>query len=169
MNSGMGGTCTISNGSSATKEMEDKTISLALTIVERRMRAGSVFVDGASDLVTYLRLKLGELDHEAFYVVYMDIAGRILHHELLFRGSLTSSHVYPREIMREVFKHNAASLIIAHNHPQGTEACSPMDITMTKNLMEALSYIDCLVMDHIIVTATSFYSMDEHGKMPVLT
>lgn len=166
MKNEQGGTCTFTTGASATKEMEDRTISLALTIVERRMRAGSVFVDGASDLVTYLRLKLGELDHEAFYVVYMDIAGRILHHELLFRGSLTSSHVYPREIMREIFKHNAASIIIAHNHPQGTKECSPADISMTKNLMQALSYIDCRLMDHIIITSTDFYSMDEHGTLP---
>lgn len=147
----------------------DRIISKALEIVERRMRAGSVFVDGANDLTTYLRLKLGNLDYEAFYVVYLDLGGKILHHEILFRGSLTSSHVYPREVMREVFKHNAASLIIAHNHPQGTAECSPVDITMTKNLMEALSYIDCVVMDHIVITASTSYSLDEHGLMPILS
>lgn len=159
----------MSNIRSVTPKIADNDlIRRALEILESRIRRSAYELSQAGDVVDYLRLKLGNLDYEGFYVIYLDVANRVLGHELLFKGSTTSSHVYPREVIRRMFEHNATAIVVAHNHPGGTPKPSVVDYKMTKNLMEALSYVECKLLDHIVVTASGAYSMDANGTLPSL-
>ncbi|MES2771706.1 MAG: DNA repair protein RadC [Pseudomonadota bacterium] len=99
----------------------------------------------------YLRLHLACLPHEVFYVLWLDAQNRLLAGETLFRGTLTQSSVYPREVLKKALAHNAASVILAHNHPSGLAEPSSADIFLTGELKKALALIDVRVLDHFIV------------------
>ncbi|MDD5297834.1 MAG: DNA repair protein RadC [Rhodocyclaceae bacterium] len=99
----------------------------------------------------YLRLTLGELPHEVFAVLFLDAQNRLIHYEELFRGSLTQTSVYPREVVKQALARNAAAVILAHNHPSGVAEPSRADELLTKSLKQALSLVDVKVLDHFVV------------------
>jgi DNA repair protein RadC len=111
----------------------------------------------------YLRLWLGHLPHEVFAALYLDAQNRLLVAEELFRGTLTQTSVYPREIVKLALKHNAAALILAHNHPSGVAEPSRADELLTASLKQALALIDVRVLDHLIVAGNSTVSFAERG------
>lgn len=148
--------------------LDDMIIHEALEILKKRVRIGKIFANN-EDVTTYLRLLIGEAEQEVFYVFYLDTSNKLLHHEKKFTGSTSSSYVYPREIIRDVVKHNATAIIIAHNHPGGVPKPSTMDYDITRRLMQALEYVDCTVLDHIVVTMQGTYSMENEGTLPVLS
>lgn len=99
----------------------------------------------------YLRLAIGSLPYEVFMVLLLDAQNRILFAEELFRGTLTQTSVYPREVVKIALKHNAAGAIFAHNHPSGVAEPSRADEALTRSLREALALVDVKVLDHFIV------------------
>ena len=114
---------------------------------------------------TYLRVTLAKLDHEVFMVLFLDAQNRVIASEEMFRGTLTQTSVYPREVVRRTLAHNAAAVIFAHNHPSGLAEPSRADELLTRALREALALIDARVLDHIIVAGNGVVSMAERGLL----
>lgn len=112
-----------------------------------------------------LKLKLAGLPHEVFVCIQLDAQHRVIAVEELFRGTLTQTSVYPREVVKAALKANAAAVIFAHNHPSGVAQPSQADELLTRNLREALSLVDVKVLDHFIVAGTSCLSFAERGLL----
>lgn len=114
----------------------------------------------------YLRLKLSGLAYEVFFALWLDARHRLLATEELFRGTLTQTSVYPREVLKRALEHNAAAVIFAHNHPSGNAEPSSDDDTLTRTLSQALALIDVKVLDHFIVAGqTPPLSLAERGLL----
>jgi DNA repair protein RadC len=113
----------------------------------------------------YLRLKLGDRPHEVFAVVFLDTQNRVLVVEEMFRGTLTQTSVYPREVVIAALGHQAAAVILAHNHPSGSAEPSRADQTLTQTLKAALALVDVRVLDHMVVTRGSVLSFAERGLL----
>jgi len=141
---------------------EDKVIEQALAILAQRMRtADSLSSPGA--VRDYLRLRLGQREHEVFAVILLDAQNRVIHFEELFRGTLTQTSVYPREVVKLAIRHNAAGVIFAHNHPSGICEPSQADQHLTQQLKSALALIDIKALDHFVLAGTDSLSFAERG------
>lgn len=103
----------------------------------------------------WLRLQLAGLPHEVFMLVLLDAQNRLIHAEELFRGTLTQTSVYPREVVKLALAHNAAAVILAHNHPSGAAEPSRADELLTRALKDALALVDIRVLDHFIVAGNA--------------
>ncbi len=112
-----------------------------------------------------LRLKLAGLPHEVFVCIHLDAQHRVISIEEMFRGTLTQTSVYPREVVKASLKANAAAVIFAHNHPSGVAQPSQADELLTRNLKDALSLVDVKVLDHFIVAGTQAISFAERGLL----
>jgi DNA repair protein RadC len=99
----------------------------------------------------WLKLKLGGLAHEVFGALWLDAQNRLIGWDELFRGTLTQTSVYPREVVKQALTRNAAAVILAHNHPSGLTEPSAADEALTRSLTEALGLVDVRVLDHFIV------------------
>ena len=113
----------------------------------------------------YLKSLLRHEHHEVFGCLFMDSKHRMLAFEVLFRGSIDSASVYPRQVVKRALAHNAAAVIFCHNHPSGVPEPSEADKTLTQRLTEALDLIEVRVLDHFIVGDGEPLSMVEHGWM----
>lgn len=113
----------------------------------------------------YLRLLLGDRPHEIFAVVFLDAQHRVIATEEMFRGTLTQTSVYPREVVIGALNRNAAAVILCHNHPSGSPQPSQADLTLTSTLKAALALVDVRVLDHLIVTRMEAVSLAERGMM----
>ena len=113
----------------------------------------------------YLRLALGGREHEVFVVLLLDAQHRVIASEELFRGTLTQTSVYPREVVKCALRHNAAAVIFAHNHPSGVAEPSHADEILTRSLKSALALVDIRVLDHFIVAGTRTMSFAERGLL----
>jgi DNA repair protein RadC len=102
----------------------------------------------------YLRLRLAALPYEVFMVLLLDAQNRLIRAQEAFRGTLTQTSVYPREIVKLALAHNAAAVILAHNHPSGVAEPSRADELLTATLKQALALVDVKVLDHFIVAGT---------------
>ena len=111
----------------------------------------------------FLRLKLQALPHEVFLVLFLDAQNRVIESEELFRGTLTQTSVYPREVVKRALHHNAGAVIFAHNHPSGVAEPSHADETLTQALKQALALVDVRVLDHFIVAGCGVLSFAERG------
>jgi len=111
----------------------------------------------------YLRLKLQALPHEVFVALFLDAQNRVIEIEELFRGTLTQTSVYPREVVKRALHHNAGAVIFAHNHPSGVAEPSHADETLTQALKQALALVDVRVLDHFIVAGSGVLSFAERG------
>jgi DNA repair protein RadC len=113
----------------------------------------------------YLSARLKALEHEVFCCLCLDKRHRLVHFEELFRGTIDGASVHPREIVKLALKHNAAALIIAHNHPSGIAEPSHADEHITQRIKEALALVDIRLLDHIIVGDGSSVSLAERGLL----
>ena len=113
----------------------------------------------------YLKSLLRHEPHEVFGCLFLDSKHRMLAFEVLFRGSIDSASVYPRQVVKRALAHNAAAVIFCHNHPSGNSEPSQADRTLTQRLTEALDLIEVRVLDHFIVGEGEPLSMVEHGWM----
>ena len=111
----------------------------------------------------FLRLKLQALPHEVFLVLFLDAQNRVIESEELFRGTLTQTSVYPREVVKRALHHNAGAVIFAHNHPSGVAEPSHADESLTQALKQALALVDVRVLDHFIVAGSGVLSFAERG------
>ena len=103
------------------------------------------------------------LEHEEFGIILLDNQNQLLHREMLFRGSLNTVSIHPREVIKRVLRHNAAAVILVHNHPSGEPEPSDCDIQMTKRLQELLEMLDVRLLDHFIVAGAETVSLAERG------
>jgi len=134
---------------------DDRVIARAIAILERRLRLREPetrYQLGDPDAVhLYVRLKLAELEREVFACIFVDAQHRPIAFEELFRGTLTQVVVHPREIARAALRHNAAAVILVHNHPSSNARFSDGDRAITAKIRHALELIDVKVLDHLLV------------------
>ncbi|QID18637.1 JAB domain-containing protein [Nitrogeniibacter mangrovi] len=139
----------------------------AVMEMARRALAGQLrerdLFDAPERVKTWLRLRLGALEHEEFHVLLLDAQNRLIHAEALFRGTLTQTSVYPREVVKLALRHNAAALLLAHNHPSGCTEPSSADHALTRSLRDALALVDVRVLDHFVVARSAIVSFAEMG------
>lgn len=139
-------------------------IDAALELLGEYMAERPVF-DSPTAVHNYLRLQIGKRPHEVFTVLFLDSQHRLIATEEMFRGTLAQASVYPREVALRALAHNAAAVILAHNHPSGRIDPSPADVLLTQTLKNALALIDVRVLDHIIVAGHGASSMAERGQV----
>ena len=113
----------------------------------------------------YLQVKLGGLEHEVFAILMLDSQHRLIAYSEMFRGTIDSASVHPREVVKEALAHNAGAVILAHNHPSGHPEPSEADKMITRKLMNALQLVDVRVLDHIVVGGRSTVSFAERGLL----
>jgi DNA repair protein RadC len=111
----------------------------------------------------YLRLAIGARRQEVFVCIWLDAQHRVIRFDEPFRGTLTQTSVYPREIVKSALEVNAAAVIFAHNHPSGAAQPSQADELLTRSLKEALALVDIKVLDHFIVAGNQAISFAERG------
>ena len=152
------------SGRNTKGRMKHPIIAQALELLACEIRAVDTMAspDAVKD---YLRLKLAPKDHEVFAVLFLDAQHRVIETEEMFRGTLTQTSVYPREVVKEALHHNAAAVILAHNHPSGSTTPSRADELLTQTLKAALALVDVRVLDHMVVTTGEVLSMAERGLM----
>jgi DNA repair protein RadC len=143
---------------------DDAIISRALKILEYRARySDNLSITSPGAARDFCRLKLGGLPHEVFCVLWLDAQNRLIAFEELFRGTLTQTSVYPREIVKAALARNAAAVILTHNHPSGVAEPSTPDQVLTQVLKTALALVDVRVLDHLVVSASDVSSFAERG------
>jgi len=140
------------------RKYEDRTIAKALSILERRIKTGSVY-SSPEAVKSFLRLQTQGLQHEVFAVMYLDAQYRLIAYEQLFRGTLTHVTVYPREVVKQALLRNAALVILHHNHPSGRCLPSQSDRELTGHVREALNLVEVPVLDHVVTSDEGSFSM----------
>jgi DNA repair protein RadC len=128
----------------------------------QRLQERTVFASPDS-VKHYLQLHLSALAHEVFAVLFLDVQNRLVAMEEMFRGTLTQTSVYPREVVKRALHHQAGAVVLAHNHPSGSVQPSRADEMITHTLKAALALVDVRVLDHIIVSQGQSLSMAEQG------
>lgn len=113
----------------------------------------------------YLQMRLGALPHEVFAVLFLDAQQRLIACEEMFRGTLTQTSVYPREVVKRALELNTASVVLSHNHPSGVLEPSRADELLTQTLKSSLQLVDVRVLDHVVVGRTGALSFAERGLM----
>ncbi len=111
------------------------------------------------NVAEWLRIKLKRYQHEVFVALYLNTQYQLIQFEILFEGTLDHTAVYPRQIAKRCLEHNAAALIVAHNHPSGNSTPSHADIKLTAQLKKALALIDVKLLDHLVVTGHEVQSI----------
>lgn len=114
---------------------------------------------------SYLQMMLAAKPYEAFAVLFLDVRNRLIESLELFRGSLTHTSVYPREIVKAALDRNAASVILAHNHPNGAASPSSADHSLTRVLKQSLGLVEIEVLDHFIIAGSKVHSFAESGQL----
>jgi len=136
--------------------------------LENRLTAGTILHNSRA-LFDYLYQSMRDKKREQFKVLFLDAKNRVLAIRTLFEGTLTSSSVYPREVVRTAMDHHAAALIFAHNHPSGDPQPSPEDTALTRKLIMACRVVDLTVHEHIIIGGGTYFSYADSGKIAQMT
>ncbi|MDP3785912.1 MAG: DNA repair protein RadC [Undibacterium sp.] len=139
-------------------------LELAKRSISEELRTNSS-LSSPQAVINYLQLSLGNKQYESFTVLFLDIKNRLITAQELFKGSLSHASVYPREVVKSGLACNAASVILAHNHPSGSATPSQADLTLTQSLKSALALVDIRVLDHFIVAHNKTYSFAENGQI----
>jgi len=147
------------------EDMDDKIIRRAIEILTWRMKAPNTIFNAPDDVKQFLQLKLSQLEHEVFCVIFLDPQNGMIAYEEMFRGTVTQTSVYPREVVKQAIKHNSSAVVLAHNHPSGSVQPSRADESLTQILKSALALIDVRVLDHIVVGGISSLSFAETGLL----
>ena len=139
-------------------------------VLELSRRAGAEQFARASlctpDAVrAYLRSTFNGQPHESFIVMFLDVKHRLIEACEMFKGTLTHTSVYPREVVKAALRRNAAGVMLAHNHPSGEAAPSDADVRLTTALVQALALVDVRVIDHFIVAGNRIHSFAENGQL----
>lgn len=142
---------------------EQRTIRRALRLLDKYQRQPGESFLAASFAKNWLQLSLAKQEREVFVVIYLDNQHRLLEHETLFLGTINHTEIYPREIVKSALRHNAAAVIIAHNHPSGITEASKSDRTITSRIVAALELVEVRVLDHFIIGDGDTLSFAERG------
>jgi DNA repair protein RadC len=139
-------------------------MELARRAILEEMKSGQTL--GSPHAVKdYLRIIFHGKTFEAFYVLFLDVKNRLIASREMFRGTLTHTSVYPREVVKAALDCNAASVMLAHNHPSGTPDPSESDLMLTRALVQALALVDIRILDHFVVAGHRVHSFAEHGQL----
>lgn len=144
---------------------EQAVVDAALAILEAGRRKPGATLDHPQRVKDYLRPHLAAREREAFGVIFLDAAYGVIAFEVLFAGALTQTHAHPGVIARRAVVLNAASVMLAHNHPSGNASPSRADVVLTSAVRNALSLIDVHVLDHVLVGRGEPCSFAEHGLL----
>ena len=142
----------------------DEVLCHARRLLANRVRRGAT-MSSPQAVKDHLRLELGVLEHEVFCVLFLDAQHRLIAYEPLFRGTLTQTSVYPREVLKRALALNAAAVLLAHNHPSGVAEPSRADEFLTQSLKNALALVDVRVLDHLVVGRGQIVSFAERGLL----
>lgn len=143
--------------------MDDEGILQAAEriLLARLTRQGQI--SDPRDCTRFLQAHCAHLEHEVFGCIFLDTRHRIIQVEDLFRGTIDGAEIHPREVCKAALAHNAASLVLFHNHPSGSSEPSSADRAVTARLKQALALLDIRVIDHIVVAAGECTSMAARG------
>ena len=144
---------------------EKRTVNKAMDILGSYMRGPASILTTPESVKQYMCLHLGALPHEVFGVLFLDSQHRLVAFESMFRGTLTETSVYPREVVIQALAHGAASVVLTHNHPSGSLQPSKEDKALTQTLVAALALVSVRVLDHVIVSGNQAASMAELGLL----
>ena len=153
---------------SATRDQEDKIVQQALEILKKRLHSASTFFESPQAAKDYLRIKLAECKAEVFGCVFLNTRYGVIADEIMFHGTLDKSCNYPREVMRRTLEHNAAAVVLYHNHPSGDVRPSLDDMTLTSRLKATLALIDVQVVDHFIVGGSAKLEITSFAERKLL-
>ncbi|UMR30829.1 DNA repair protein RadC [Massilia sp. MB5] len=156
--------CRIPGLGSAKFAQLQAVMELARRAINEELQSGHALASPQA-VKEYLRLALASQPHESFHVLFLDVKNRLIAAREMFRGTLTHTSVYPREVVREALQQNAASVMLAHNHPSGTADPSESDLRLTRALAQALALVDIRVLDHFVVAGPAVHSFAEHGQI----
>ncbi|MCL2829207.1 MAG: DNA repair protein RadC [Betaproteobacteria bacterium] len=124
------------------------------------------FLNSPQTVRDYLRLSMAALPHEVFTALWLDARNRLIASDELFRGTLTQTSVYPREVVKRALAHNAAAVVLAHNHPSGASDPSPSDMSLTRELKKALALVEVRLLDHFVIAGNRPpFSFAERGLL----
>lgn len=140
-------------------------VQQALSLLACEVMVSATTLAAPQAVRDYLQLLLADRPHEVFVAVFLDSQHRVIEAVELFRGTLTQTSVYPREVVLEALARHSAAVIFSHNHPSGSTEPSQADITLTQTLHKALSLFDVKVLDHFIVSRTGVLSFAEKGLL----
>jgi DNA repair protein RadC len=139
-------------------------LELARRAMAERLKERTVF-DSPDSVKQYLQMHIGARPYEVFAVLFLDAQHRLIVLEELFRGTLTQTSVYPREVVVRALHHQAAAVVLSHNHPSGSIEPSRADEALTQTLRAALALVDVRVLDHVVVGTGQSCSMAEAGVL----
>lgn len=142
----------------------EEVLQAALRVLAGQLR-GSEVLSSPRVVRDFLRIKLGALEHEVFAVIHLDSQHRVIEYVEMFRGTVSQTSVYPREIVKEALVRNSAAMILVHNHPSGLAEPSRADEVLTQTVKAALSLVDVRVIDHLIVAGPAVLSFAERGLL----
>ena len=142
---------------------DDTLIAAALRAVEQRIPRNGTLMTTPFVVRNYLSMKLGTLPHEVFGVLFLNSQHGMIAFEVMFRGTLTQTSVYPREVVKRALELNCAACVLVHNHPSGSLQPSRADELLTKTMKDVLALIDVRVLDHVIISGERALSMAELG------
>lgn len=128
----------------------EQVLEKAIEVIDARYCTGAMFTSSQCTK-DYLKHKLGGQEKEVFAVMFMDNQHALIEYNEMFSGTIDSASVYPREIVKQALKVNAAAVILSHNHPSGLSEASIADKQITERIKKALALIDITVLDHIII------------------
>ena len=159
-------TLLVRDGDQLREASDAEVLDRAAALMTQRFRPGAPVLGSPELTRQYLRHQIGALPYEVFGLLLLDSRHRLIRCEILFRGTIDSASVYPREVARVVVESNAAAVILFHNHASsGIAEPSQADELITRRLKEALSLIDVRVLDHLIIGAGAEYSFAEAGRL----
>ncbi len=143
---------------------DDAVILKALAILRSRLdRSTNPCFDSPKTVRDYLTLRVAALEHEVFGALWLDAQNRLIDLGELFRGTISQTAVYPREVAKLALAHNAKAVVLYHNHPSGHPEPSNADLHITRSIKEALALLDVQVLDHFVIGAGDIVSFAERG------
>lgn len=142
---------------------EAKIVAQAIDIIENDLKTTSDVISDPAATRNYVRLQTAGLEYEVFGVIYLTVRHQVIGSEILFRGTIDGSAVYPREVVKSALLNNTAAIICYHNHPSNITEPSRADRDITKRLQDALSTVDIRLLDHIVAGQSDSVSFAERG------
>jgi DNA repair protein RadC len=143
---------------------DETLVDASLKILAAQLVRGDL-LESPAVTRNYLALRFANLEHEVFCCLFLDNRHRVIACDELFRGTVDGASVHPREVVKQALAHNAAAVILAHNHPSGVAEPSQADELITLRLKDALGVVDIRVLDHLIVAGSKVVSLAERGVL----
>lgn len=143
---------------------EQDILAMAIKLVEQRFQPNQK-LGSPAETRSFLTIKLQGYEHEVFGAIFLDNQHGILSFDLMFRGTIDSATIHPREVVKQALQYNASAVIFVHNHPSGDPDPSTADVKITKRLVDALALMDIRVLDHFVVGGAEVVSFAEKGLL----